>query len=144
VSSSSYKLLVQGGVTFGENGSLTGEAVAREGEKAGASLISDRLYIEAEKLAIDVRDDSKAKEGGGGSQMMFGFFDEPANTSTTAAAPVSAPVRSVGEDSERDEMVEEQEPSYYGEEDAETISERFVLPSLFSVIADAVSFQRDA
>lgn len=127
-------------MNFGENGFLS-EVVAREGE--GSSLIRDRLYMEAEKLAIDVRDDGKGKDGKEVAQMKFGFFDNLDTSTTAVVGPVTESTnvsRTGGTESRDGDSMEEQT---FDEDDEVSIHERFAMPSLLSVVANAFCFQRD-
>ncbi|CAE7536377.1 unnamed protein product, partial [Symbiodinium microadriaticum] len=139
----------EGGLTWGEDGTLTSSAAIREGTN-DQDLALDALYLEAEKFAIDVREDSAVKEAGGtGGGMMFGFFENtepvisPSAEEGGASVSVESNLASVdcskGQDGEHNTL-----SAVCGVEDDTEARDRFVFPSLQSVILNAFAFQRDA
>lgn len=130
----------QGGFTWGDDGTLN-DMVARS-EDAGR-LKEDSLYLEAEKLGIDVREGESAQDVKK-TGMVFGFFDSAPeqNKDTTTEAAVGGFSFSFGA-SDHTEMECDGALST-GETESHVEEERKIeFPSLVCVFSTAASFHRD-
>lgn len=125
---------------------MTSTGALRAGEQEG-DLSTDKLYLEAERHAIDVREDPKTQSGKAGG-MMFGFFDEPTDSVQEAKDSAVSGHSSQAHDSESmkvDQTVLGQggEEHRQYQEDDEDDQDRFELPSLQIIMMHAFCFRRD-
>jgi hypothetical protein len=101
------------------------------------SRTGDSLFSEAEKIGIDVREDT-------GSGLTFNFFEEEANTEAPAAQQSSALVTAVDTSSLLPPVVEDSHDSSEEVAAATAVIPVVVtLPSLSFIFSGAFSFHRD-